>query len=84
MDYERIGRARMMVRLPNHRRQLANLKLALLCDLLENYGRAVVKRDELRARRIRRDLITQYDELCQGMEDDAIQLIECVGPRLVQ
>ncbi len=74
----------MMVRLPNHRRQLAHLKLALLRELLENYGLAVVKRDELRARRVRRDLISQYDELCKGMEDDAVQLIECLGLRLVQ
>ncbi|MNL35399.1 hypothetical protein D3C87_1574320 [compost metagenome] len=84
MDYERIGRARMMVRLPNHRRQLAQLKIALLCDLLENYGLAVVKRDELRARRVRRDLVAEYDELCQGIEDDAIQLIELLEPRLVR
>lgn len=84
MDYERIGRARMMVRLPRHRVQLAEIKLALLCELLEIYGLAVVKRDELRARRIRRDLVAEYDQLCQSMEDDAVQLIACARPRLVR
>jgi len=74
----------MMVRLPSHRVQLAEIKLPLLSELLEIYGLAMVKRDELRARRIRRDLVAEYDELCLAMEDDAIQLISYARPRLVR
>ncbi|WP_312366950.1 hypothetical protein [Ensifer sp.] len=82
MDYEKIGRARMMVRLPSHRIPFAEQKTTALRDLFENYGRALVKRDELRAQSGPLGLIAHYEELCQLLEDKAVKLIS--RPRLIR
>ncbi|NRP21568.1 hypothetical protein LPJGGPFB_04827 [Ensifer adhaerens] len=84
MDYEKIGRARMMVRLPKHRLQLAELRTAAICELLENYGLALTKRDDLRVQGGPPHLIAQYEELCQALEDNAVKLIGRATPRLVR
>ena len=44
MDFEKIGRTRLMVRLPRHRQQLAKLRLLSLSTLLEACGIAVITR----------------------------------------
>ncbi|MGT2443068.1 hypothetical protein ACU4I5_10820 [Ensifer adhaerens] len=46
MDFERIGRARLMVRLPHHRKKLAERDFLALTSLIESYGVAVVDKQE--------------------------------------
>lgn len=84
MDFEKIGRTRMMIRLPRHRRQLADLNYSALCDLLERYGIAAMKRDELRAYKGNEEMLAEYDEQCQAMEDQAVKLIASASPRIVR
>ena len=84
MDYEKIGRTRMMVRLPRHRAQLAKLNFSALTDLLADYGEAVVKRDELRATNSPQATLDEYDEMCQALEDVAVKLIEGARPRILR
>ncbi|NRP21546.1 hypothetical protein LPJGGPFB_04805 [Ensifer adhaerens] len=83
MNYEKIGRALVMVRLPRYRLQLAEFRSAELCDLLENYGLALVRRDELRSQNGSDDMVVEYEELCESLEDYAIRLISRATPRLV-
>lgn len=49
MDFETIGRRRLMMRLPAYRRQLETLKIPALKDLLKAYGFAAIQRDQVRA-----------------------------------
>lgn len=74
----------MMVRLPKHRLSLAEIRTEALCELLEHYGLALVRRDELRAQGKSLDLIAEYEELCLSMEDEAVKLIARASPRLVR
>ncbi len=46
MDFEKIGRARLMVRLPRYRKQLSELDFLALSSLLEAYGVAASPDDE--------------------------------------
>ncbi|MFK3968502.1 hypothetical protein ACI2KT_33575 [Ensifer adhaerens] len=48
MDWEKAGRARMMMRFPRHRKQIADANFLAIYELLDAYGRSVVTRDELR------------------------------------
>ena len=60
MDFERIGRARLMMRLPHHRKKLAESEFLALTSLIENYGAAVIE-------------IKEYD--CQAIEEKVDRLL---------
>lgn len=45
MDCQKVGRARIMMRLPSHRRQLSDVNFLAIIDLLEACGMAAIKRD---------------------------------------
>lgn len=57
MDFEKIGRARVMVRLPRYRKQLSDLDFLALSSLLEAYGVAVTA---LKVSKIMRSLSTLW------------------------
>ncbi|NRP21595.1 hypothetical protein LPJGGPFB_04854 [Ensifer adhaerens] len=85
MDFEKVGRARLMMRLPNHRKQISDANFLAITDLLEAYGLAVIKRDELREQPISDpSILAEYEDLCQKLEDDVIKTIACVSPRMVR
>lgn len=46
MDIERIGRVRLMMRLPHHRTKLAEGNFLALTSLIESYGAAVIAKQE--------------------------------------
>lgn len=84
MDFEKIGRARLMVRLPRHRKQLAELKFLALNSLIEAYGIAVITRDELREHATSGEpLIAEYEDSCQAIEDKVLRLLTNISPRFV-
>ncbi|KQX03047.1 hypothetical protein ASD01_17370 [Ensifer sp. Root423] len=85
MDFHKAGRARIMMRLPRHRRQISDTNLLALTDLLEAYGMAAVKRDELRGQPVSDpDLIEEYEDLCQRLEDDVLAMLANVSPRTIR
>lgn len=85
MDLEKIGRAHMMMRLPRQRTQLAQLTSPALCSLLERYGTAVMKRDELRDRENpEATLLAEYEYQCFSIEEEVLALIATTSPRLVR
>ena len=85
MDFEKVGRSRLIMRLPMHRRQIADAHFLAFTLLLARYGEAAMKRDELRAQ-LTADATTieEYETLCQKLEDDAIKMLANVGPRIVR
>ncbi|MCY1239413.1 hypothetical protein D9M72_522060 [compost metagenome] len=84
MDFEKIGRARLMMRLPRHRQQLAELRFLSLSTLLEACGIAVITRDELREHAISGEPLTaRYENDCQAIEDKVVSLLTNVSPRFV-
>lgn len=85
MDFEKIGRARMMMRLPRHRKQISDANFLAINDLLEAYCLAAMKRDELREQLMPEPAsVDEYDELCQKLEDDLIRMLASVSPRMVR
>lgn len=82
MDFEKVGRARMMMRLPRHRKQISDANFLAITDLLEAYGLAAIKRDELREQ-LTPDptIMAEYEDLCQKLEDDIIRMLANVVPR---
>lgn len=85
MDFEKVGRSRMMMRLPRHRKQISDANFLAINDLLEAYGLAAIKRDELREQ-LTTDptLMEEYEDLCQKLEDDIIKMLASVSPRMVR
>lgn len=63
MDFERIGRARLMMRLPHHRKKLAYGNFLALTNLIESYGAALIAKQE-------RD--------CQAIEEKVERLLSCL------
>ncbi|MGF6178169.1 hypothetical protein [Ensifer sp. 4252] len=85
MDLEKIGRAHMMLRLPRQRIQLAQFTYPALCGLLESYGVAVMKRDELRdSGNTEATLLAEYEYQCWAIEEEVLALIALTSPRLVR
>lgn len=85
MDFEKVGRTRMMMRLPRHRKQISGANFLAINDLLEAYGQAAIKRDELREQRTTDPtLMEEYEDLCQKLEDDIIRMLASVSPRMVR
>ncbi len=85
MDFEKVGRSRLIMRLPRHRRQIADANFLAFTLLLERYGEAAMKRDELRGQLTAEpSMIEEYEALCQKLEDDAIKMLANVGPRIVR
>ncbi|WP_457584943.1 hypothetical protein [Ensifer canadensis] len=85
MDFEKVGRARMMMRLPRHRKQISDANFLAINNLLEAYGVAAVKRDELREQLTPNPtLMEEYEDLCQKLEDDVVRMLASVSPRIVR
>ncbi|MCY1249403.1 hypothetical protein D9M72_629320 [compost metagenome] len=85
MDFEKVGRSRMMMRLPRHRKQISDANFLAINALLGAYGQAAVKRDELREQ-LTPDptIMAEYEDLCQKLEDDIIRILASVSPRMVR
>ncbi|MBD9652847.1 hypothetical protein JVX98_04155 (plasmid) [Ensifer sp. PDNC004] len=84
MDFERIGRARLMMRLPRHRKQLLELRFLALSTLIEAYGVAVVTRDELSEHAMSNEPLTaEYADKCQAIEDKVVMLLTNISPRFI-
>lgn len=85
MDLERTGRARMMMRLPRHRKQIADANFLAITDLLEAYGKAAMARDGLRDQTVPDPArIKECDDLCQKLENDVLTILNAVSPRLIR
>ncbi|KQW60565.1 MULTISPECIES: hypothetical protein [unclassified Ensifer] len=85
MDFEKIGRGRMMMRLPRHRRQISDANFLAMTHLLEAYGEAAMKRDKLREQLTpEHTMLEEYETLCQTLEDDIIKVLASVSPRIVR
>ncbi|CAN7738780.1 MULTISPECIES: hypothetical protein [Ensifer] len=84
MDFEKIGRARLMIRLPRHRKQLSELRFLALSTLIEAYGLAVVTRNELSEHAMSDEpLKAEYTDKCQAIEDEVVTLLTNISPRFV-
>ncbi len=76
MDFETIGRARMMIRLPGHRGKLRELSCLALTSLIESYGVAVMALEDLRKNATPDErLIAQYEYDCQAFEEKVVRLL---------
>jgi hypothetical protein len=85
MDFEKVGRARLKMRLPRHRKQISDANFLAFTDLLEAYGLAAIKRDELREQPTPdRSILAEYEDLCQTLEEDVIKMLACVSPRMIR
>ncbi|OCP35982.1 hypothetical protein [Ensifer sp. LC163] len=85
MDFEKVGRSRMMMRLPRHRKQISDAHFLAINDLLKAYGRAAMKRDQLREQLMPvPKTMQEYEDLCQKLEDDIIKMLASVSPRMVR
>lgn len=71
----------MMMRLPRHRKQIADANFLAMTDLLEAYGKAAMTRDELREQAAP-DLarLKEYEDLCCKLEDDILIMIGSASP----
>ncbi|KSV61273.1 hypothetical protein N182_38045 [Sinorhizobium sp. GL2] len=77
MEWEKAGRARMMMLFPRYRKQIADANFLAISDLLEAYGRSAYTRDELRERAFSdRARVEEYESLCRKLEDDLIRMLE--------
>lgn len=84
MDFEKIGRARLMMRLPRHRKQISELRFLALNSLMAAYGVAVITRDELREHAMSDEPLTVvYESNCQAIEDKVVMLLTNISPRFV-
>jgi hypothetical protein len=84
LDLEKIGRARLMIRLPRHRKQLSELRFLALSTLIEAYGLAVVTRNELSEHAMSDEpLKAEYADKCQAIEDEVVTLLTNISPRFV-
>ena len=82
MDWEKAGRARMMMRLPRHRKQIADASFLAISELLDAYGRSVVTRDELRMQAFSDPArVKEYEARCQKLEDDVLIMLAAASPR---
>ncbi|KQY76893.1 hypothetical protein ASD52_23090 [Ensifer sp. Root142] len=84
MDFETIGRRRLMMRLPAYRRQLETLKIPALKDLLKAYGFAAIQRDQVRAVEGHKTRHARLDCDCARIEMDVVRLLTNVAARAVK
>lgn len=85
MDFETIGRRRLMMRLPAYRRQLETLKFPALNDPLKAYGFAAIQRDQVRAVEGQKTRhVTELDCDCARIEADVTRLLTNVVCRAVK
>ncbi|MNL70149.1 hypothetical protein D3C87_1951070 [compost metagenome] len=72
MDFEPIGRSRMILRLPHFSRELRRTEVSRLNDLLEAYGHAVVQLEEYQ-QILPPDpnLLEDFEEACRRIEQEA-------------
>ena len=85
MDFQKVGRARMMMRLPRHRKQIADANFVAITELLEAYGKAAMTRDELREQADPAPaLLKEYEDLCRKLEDDILRMLSAVSPRMIR
>lgn len=84
MDFEKVGRARMMMRLPKHRKQISDANFLAITDLLKAYGAAAMKRDSLREQLTPGAAVNDYEDRCQKLEDAIVQMLASVSPRMVR
>lgn len=81
MDFEQIGRARLMMRLPQHRDLISTGSFLAFTDLLEAYGLACIKRDEARSQRNDDRLLEDYEQQCRTLEDGARSMLANISKR---
>lgn len=81
MDFERIGRTRLMMRLPQHREFISKGSFLALTNLLEAYGRTCVKRDETRSKQNDSRLLEDYERECLALEECARLMLAHVSRR---
>jgi len=75
----------MMMRLPRHRKQIADANFLAITDLLEAYGKAAMARDELREQAGPAPaLLKEYEDLCRKLEDDILRMLSAVSPRMIR
>lgn len=72
MDFQNVGRARLMIRWPQHSKQISDANFPAFNDLMEAYGIAVLSRDEVRGQR-KPDpkMLEDYETLCQQLEGES-------------
>ena len=85
MDFEKVGRSRLILRLSRYRRQIADAHFLAFTLLLARYGETAMKRDELRAQlTVDPKMIEERETLCRKLEDDAIKMLASVNPLMVR
>ncbi|MDP9635074.1 UNVERIFIED_ORG: hypothetical protein J2W85_007169 [Ensifer adhaerens] len=85
MDFETIGRTRLMMRLPAYRRQLEALRFPALKDLTRAYGFAAIQRDQVRAVEGRTTRhVAELESDCARIEADVTRLLTNVVGRAVK
>ncbi len=85
MDFEKIGRARVMVRLPRYRKQLSDLDFLALSSLLEAYGVAVTSFESLQDHeKSEHALVAEYARQCQAIEEKIAMLLNSRSSRIIR
>ncbi|CAN7734366.1 hypothetical protein ACI2KT_27960 [Ensifer adhaerens] len=79
MDFEAIGRSRLLIQLPTYRPQIELLRVPELKDLLRAYGFAAHQRDQVRAVEGRNSShVAELDSDCARIEVDVTRLLKNV------
>lgn len=74
-----------MMRFPQRRGQISCAHSLAMTDLLEAHGIAAIKRDELRGKAFSNpELLAEYEDLCQRLEDDVLAMLSNVSPRTIR
>ncbi|OMQ42088.1 hypothetical protein BKP54_25460 [Ensifer sp. 1H6] len=85
MSLLKLGRARLGMALPRHRRWLLAIKDERLDDLFECYALASTTLDKLLREVPRREaLIDEYEEVCRDLQVDVVELLALLEERHLQ
>jgi hypothetical protein len=85
MSLLKLGRARLGMVLPRHRRSLLTTKDQRLDDLFECYALASTMLDTLQRELPRRQvLIEEYEEICRELQVEVVELLPLLEKRWSQ
>ncbi|PDT54798.1 hypothetical protein ATY30_10440 [Sinorhizobium americanum] len=80
MSVVRVGRARLAMALPQHRKQLLSIKSAELDDLFEAYALSAAALERLSTQTpIQPELVAEYRDICASIQTEVLRLLAGSG-----
>lgn len=82
MSLMQLGRARLAIALPRHRRALCSAKDDLMLDLFESYALASTTLDTvMREVPSRPELVSEYQQICVELQSEVIKTLSFLESR---